>query len=522
LFRNKAKHRLIVIGDSLSQGFSNGCIYRTDLNYPSMLIHSLDDDIAFEQPHFTSQGGLPLNLEVLVRGLCDIYGKTIKPTDYPSALKYLYSTSRRIKRFWDGEYIPLNEERTIPYHNQSIWGQTIADSWLMSEKISRQYIETHPPRFNLMNIMHGNAMYTTARRVLNPSFTKEYELNSMIDNARYFAENGGIENLIVYLGSNNIVGAVTELDIRYSEDNFLEIPSFQKPYTVARPAHFEHLYRKLAEKVSSLGAQNIITGTIPYVTIPPVSRGINVNRSQKSRGYFDYYTRFWIWDDSFDPDIHPNLTKDEAIELDIIVDEYNRIIRKIADEYGWIVVPLNKMIEGLGNRRKGDDYYIPFPEGLIEALKRYKNTEYLVLGENHSKLTSDYFRLDDETGQLYKGGIFSLDGLHPTTIGYGLIAQEFYDTMKANGIHFKRPIDWDFIVSNDSLITYPPYLLIELRKILRFLSLGPREQWSRLSSNLFLQVMNLFNPGEGRAEKHKKDNIFEAPANSEEIGTAKD
>lgn len=476
-----------------------------------MLVNSLDDNIPFDQPLFTSQGGLPLNLEVLIRGLCDIYGKSIKPSEYLSAVKYLYSTSRRIKKYWDGEYIPLNEERRIPYHNQAIWGFSISDSWLMTEKHSREYVEKNPPRFNLMNIMHGNAMYTTARRVLNPSFSKNCENNSMIDNARYFAENGGIENLIVYLGSNNVLGAVTELDIRYSEADHIEVPPYERTHTVTRPEHFEWLYRKLAEKVSSLGAERVITATLPHITIPPVSRGINANRAQKSQGYFDYYTRFWVWDDSFDPDIHPYLTKNEIIELDIIVDAYNQIIREVANEYGWIVVPLGRMIDKLANRRMGADYLIPFPEEMVTALKKNENTRYLVLDKKHAHLTSDYLRLDDENGRIYKGGVFSLDGVHPTTIGYGLVAQEFYDTMVANGIQFKRPIDWDFIVSSDSLITYPPYLLIELRKILRFLSLGPREQWSRLSSNLFLQVMNLFNPGNGRDNKeHPSDEAGQA------------
>lgn len=366
----------------------------------------------------------------------------------------------------------------------------------MTAKISREYIEQNPPsHFNLLNIMHGHAMYTTTRRVLNPSFSRSNENNSMLDNARYFAENGGIENLIVYLGSNNIIGAASELNIRYSEPDRLEDLPFNRTHNVTRPEHFEFLYRKLAEKVNALGAQNVITATIPYITIPPVTRGVNVDRSQKSKGYFDYYTRFWVWDDSFDPEVHPYLTKDQAIELDLIVDEYNRIIREIAYEYGWIVVPINEMVERLANRRNGRDYRPKHPKGLVNALKKNKNTEYLALDEEHTLLTSNYLRLDDETGQIYKGGIFSLDGIHPTTIGYGFVANEFYKTMEENGIHFQRPLDWDFIVSNDSLVTYPPYLLIELRKILRFLSLGTKEQWSRLSSNLFLQVMNLFTPG---------------------------
>lgn len=495
MFRKRPRHRLITLGDSLTLGFSNGCIYRTDLNYPTILARSMSHETTFEQPLFTAQGGIPLNLEILIRGLSDIYGKTISPGQYISALRYLYSTSRRIKRYWDGGFIPLNENREIPYHNQSVWGFAINDAWLLTEKISKDFIEANPAKFSMFDVLHGNAMYTTTRCVLNPSFGSRFENNNMIDNLQYFAENGGIENLIVYLGSNNIVGAVTDLNIRYSEEDQLENLPFNRPYSVTRPEHFDMLYRKLAEKVSKLGARRIFTATVPYVTIPPVTRGVNSNNHPNTRGYFDYYTRFWIWDDTFDPEIHPYLTKEQAIELDLLVDEYNGIIRKVADEYGWIVVPLNQYIATMAHRRlaKGSHFYCS--KNFVDALKRNPKTSYLAM-DDHCSLTSDYLRLDDETGRIYKGGIFSLDGLHPTTIGYGLIADQFYEVMSANGVKFERPIDWDYIISNDSLVTDPPFLLIELRNLLRFLALGPKDQWAKLSSNLFSQVMRLFNPGE--------------------------
>ncbi len=505
MFRKKPRHRLIAIGDSLTLGFNNGCIYRTDLNYPSMLARSMANDVRLEQPVFTAQGGLPLNLEILIRGLCDIYGKNINPSQYITALRYMYTTSRRIKRYWDGGYIPLNEDREIPYHNQSVWGYAINDAWLMTEKISREYIEANPAPFNMLGILHGNAMYTTSRCVLNPSFGSEYENNNMLQNARYFAENGGIENLIVFLGANNVTGAVTDLNIKYSEKDQLEQLPFNRTYSVTRPEHFELLYRKLAEQVSTMKAGRIITSTIPHITIPPVTRGINSDLSTNQTGYFDYYTRFWIWDDTFDPEIHPYLTKEQAIELDQLVDSYNEIIRKVAAEYGWIVVPLCDYIDTMANRRLPANIRYHCSKNFIGALKRNPQTQYLVKDNKYCTLTAEYLRLNDENGQIYKGGIFSLDGLHPTTIGYGFIAEQFYETMKNAGVHFERPLDWDFIIANDSLVTNPPYLLIELRRLLRFLALGPREQWAKLSSNLFAQVMSLFNPASSETEDRQNN-----------------
>src|SRR5207342_648545 len=37
------------------------------------------------------------------------------------------------------------------------------------------------------------------------------------------------------------------------------------------------------------------------------------------------------------------------------------------------------------------------------------------------------------------GGLFSLDGVHPTTIGYGILAQEFIKVMRRAGVEFRRP-----------------------------------------------------------------------------------
>jgi len=490
----RREHRLVTVGDSLTLGFNNGCIYRTDLNYPSMLVRAMGDDIKFSQPSFTAQGGIPLNLEILIRGLSDIYGNQVGWRNYLSALRYLYSTTRRIKRYWDGGYVPLHKDHGLPYHNQSVWGFTVSDSWKMTEEIANDYIETHPPEFDFSDLLHGNAMYTTARCVLNPTFGRKFDDFSMLDNAQYLSDNGGIENLIVYLGGNNVIGAITRMELKYSEKNTLGNLPFNRKYSITRPEHFEILYRKLAERVKKLKARRVFTATIPYVTIPPASRGINIGEPHKD-GYFDYYTRFWVWDQAFDPELHPHITREQARELDQVVDGYNEVIRTVAKKNGWVVVPLNANINQLAQRRKPDSYQIDYPVEFIDALRRNPKTSYLVLGKNRSAINSDYIRLDDQTGKLTAGGIFSLDGLHPTTIGYGLIAHWFKEHMQEHGVRFEHNLDWDFIVGSDTLITDPPYLLIELREVLRFLSMSPRKRWVAITTNIFGQVMRMFSPG---------------------------
>lgn len=491
---SKPKHKLAVIGDSISQGFNNGGIYRTDLNFPAMLARCWEPQPKFNQPLFTAQAGIPLNLEVLIRGLSDKYGNSIEWNEYLPALNSLYSTLKRIKRYWEGELKPLNHpEQKMPYHNQSVWGFAINDAWMVTEHLSRRLINTQPDSYSIFDMLPDHAMYVTASLVLNPSFDTHFTDASQLDNIRHLQKNGGIENLIVTMGHNNIIGAVSDLKFVLSEEKDLnEFPS-NRSYTVYRPEHFEQEYRKLAEKVSQIGAERVITQTIPYVTIPPVSRGVNSDKTRKGHtGYFDYYTRFWVWDKDFNPDQHPHLTKEQAISLDQHVDEYNTIIREVAQEYGWITVPLNKYLSGYARRRLGGKLRLPFPENFRQALNNHPMTSHLLADPDNPKISTDYLRIDRDNGKVFKGGIFSLDGIHPTTIGYGLIAHVYRQTMEKHGIDFDKPLDWDHIIANDTLVTDPPFLLVELRNLLRFLSLDRQHKLSMVGNGLLNQLMNVF------------------------------
>lgn len=487
------EHKLVVLGDSISQGFQNGGIYRTDINFPSFLRNCWEPAPNFDQPLFTAQAGIPLNLEVLARGLSDEYGNSIEWNEYLPAITYLYSTLKRVKKYWEGKIKPLQRQRDIPYHNQSIWGFSMNDAWMVTEDKSREHIETQPETYSIFDMLPDHAMYTTARLVLNPSFGEKFRNHTQIDNVKYLQNQGGIENLIVTMGHNNIIGAASDLKFILSEEEDLKSFPSERDYTVYRPEHFEQEYRTLAEKVSKIGAERIITQTIPYVTIPPVTRGVNADKSRKGHtGYFDYYTHFWVWDEDFNPDIHPHLTKEQAISLDQYVDEYNNIIREIADEYGWITVPLNRYVSGIARRRLGGDIRIPYPKEFCKAMRCNPDTKHLVEDRKNPKLSTDYLRIDKEDGKVYKGGIFSLDGIHPTTIGYGLIAHLYKETMEKHGIHFDKPLDWDHIIENDTLVTDPPYLLVELRRLLRFLSLERQQKLTVVGNGLLNQLMSIF------------------------------
>ena len=64
------------------------------------------------------------------------------------------------------------------------------------------------------------------------------------------------------------------------------------------------------------------------------------------------------------------------------------------------------------------------------------------------------------------GGIFSLDGVHPTTIAYGMLAQEFIRVMSAAGVIFRdaagrerqAPVEVDIagVLRRDTLLSDTP------------------------------------------------------------------
>tara|TARA_R110002126_G_scaffold160304_3_gene307892 strand:- start:2448 stop:3947 length:1500 start_codon:yes stop_codon:yes gene_type:complete len=489
-----AKHKLVVIGDSLSQGFNNGGIYRTDINFPSFLARCFDSAPNFQQPNFTAQAGIPINLEVLIRGLSEEFGSKIDWTEYLPAAAHTFRTLKRIKKYWEGGMKDLKVDRTTPYHNQAIWGFAINDSWIVNGRKSSEYIANNKESFSVFGVLPEHAKYTTSRLVLNPTLEEEYQENSQIDNAKLLQEDGGIENLIVCLGHNNALGAVVNLNLTWSEPEDLTAFTPNRKYSIYRSEHFELEYRELAKRISKIGAKRVFVPTIPYPTIPPVIRGVNSNISKKALGYFDYYTRFWIWDADFDPEKHPFLTKDEAIQIDLAVDEFNAIIKKVAAENDWFVVPIARNVAGMANRRLGGELLRGYPKDFVAALKSNPDTAHLVNERNEATLSTDFLRLNEEK-KIIKGGIFSLDGLHPTTIGYGLMANVYYISMVQAGVKFQKRLDWNHIIAEDSLITNPPVLLKELRSVLGYLALGNQERFLKIGKNLFTQIFEHLSTG---------------------------
>lgn len=470
-------HRLVVVGDSLSQGFMSGAIHRTDISYPVLLADALGVRDRFHFPRFDGGGGLPVNLERILVRLSDEYGPRIRWWNALPALARVREIMDVTEDYWERGRGSKPSPECARHHNLAVWGFEVDDAVSVTEAMCRAAIPR--PTDNYVWQVPEMAMYRTARRTLNPTFNPMDADKSQLDVAAALAQADGVENLIVALGANNALGTVVSLQLRGSVQADLTRPPHERSCTLYRPEHFEQQYRRMADKVDAVGAQRVFVANVPKVTIPPVSRGVSPGGSLED-GYYEYYTRPWIWDDLFDPDKHPNLSRDEVREIDACVQAYNQTIARVSAERGWHLVDLAGMLDALAFRRQGGQVRYVFPDGLVRALQRSLNLSYLVRPDGTVRLDTRFLRLErDPPHRLEKGGLFSLDGVHPTSVGYGLMADAFVQVMAQAGVPDLGAVDWDAVVAMDTLLNQPPSMISHLQE-----TLGHMEQWGLLTGAL--------------------------------------
>jgi hypothetical protein len=292
----------------------------------------------------------------------------------------------------------------------------------------------------------------------------------------------GIETLVVVLGANNALGSVVQLEVCWSTEGYPDLRLDQRlkqksGFTVWRPSHFEAEWSEVVAAIRRVDARHVIVATVPAVTIPPVSRGVGTKVRPDSR-YFPYYTRPWITDAEFDPRRDPHLTEDDARVIDSAIDAYNAAIidsvRTARTEgLDWYLFDLGALLDSLATRRYASplavearpDWWDPYelPPALA-ALDPPPNTRFFLSGPDG--------RVD--------GGLFSLDGVHPTTIGYGIIAQEVIRVMEVAGVPFGGPggrrdpsspveVDFERLLQADTLVSNPPATVLSTLDLLSWL-----------------------------------------------------
>ncbi|WP_348245974.1 hypothetical protein [Leptolyngbya sp. GB1-A1] len=467
------RHRLVAIGDSLTQGFQSGAIFNTSLSYPRLIAAELGW-AEFRYPIFAGPGdGLPINLEWLARRLERRYGEEINWWEFAPALLTVRDLLDRSEDYWEREAgsIPPDPYGRIN-HNLAVYGWDLRNIISKTADWCLDKIRQHPSRDNLVRQIVQNANEIAAVRVLNSARDAEGRALSPLDAAQALGAEGtletgegdGIETLIVLIGSNNALGSILQFNVVWSGEGYDDVNRNDR-YTVWRPIHFEAEWNQVVAQLKQIRARHVIIGTVPHVTIAPFARGVDRKVAPGSR-YYPYYTLPWINDDQFNPQKHPHITEQQARAIDSAIDQYNDVIansvRQARQEgRNWYLFELVSLLDRSAVRRYvldptarpswwedvGGAYKLPAP---LQALDPVPDSRFFV---------------SDRLGRK-QGGLFSLDGIHPTTIGYGIMAQEIIQIMQLTGVQFNQPngtprqgkveIDFDRLIELDTLISNPP------------------------------------------------------------------
>jgi hypothetical protein len=465
-------NRLVTIGDSLTAGFQSGAIYHTDLSWPALVARELGWFSQLRFPTYDGYGGLPLNLEFLLRQLEWQFGDVGWQESAP-ALVWVNHYLNKVEQWWEVEAEPGYRPRPGLTHNLGVHGFKLRDA--SARTLAEVEKALLVRRNQLFRPIPERDIDRAARRML----ANGRRDMAVLDVARALSLEGdpGIEVLVVALGANHALGSVVQLRYRWTDNRYPDNPD--DGYTVWTPSHFAAEWHEVIRRVEQIQARHVVLATVPHVTIAPIARGVAVGERGASR-YFPFYTRPWISDDDFDPDEDPHLTGDQARAIDSAIDQYNTLIVDTVRQArlrgaDWYLFDLCGLLDRLAYKRYlhqpearpswwgdvGGAYPLPRP---LADLDPVPDTRFIQ---------------SDGTGRS-AGGLFSLDGVHPTTIAYGICAQEFIKLLETAGVTFfeadgqtprRGPIDIDFaeLMELDSLLRDPPRSLRHTVQVLGWL-----------------------------------------------------
>ncbi|MBS9375333.1 hypothetical protein [Rhodococcus sp. B50] len=457
-------HRLVAIGDSLLQGFQSGAIYRTDLSVPAIVAHELGPHelgTAFRYPRFGGPGGLPLNVELLLRRIEERHGRSLEPWELPVAAFTARGFMDEVEDYWErgpGAVPPV----TGFQHNLSCFGWDLRDALEKTAALCEAAIET-PHDQPLAQIVENNGERAALR--VYPNGDERQRAMTLFDVAAALGadhddgDDAGIETLVVFLGANNALRTVTELRVAWSGDDFRDLDA-KRAYTIWQPTHFDAEFAEVVARLRGIEARHVILCTVPHVTIAPIARGLGPKDGSR---YFSYYVRPWVDERRFSAARDEHITGDEARVVDAAIDMFDdTITRAVADARGdgldWYLLDVAGILARLAARRYVDDldarpaWWEPYPlPPALAALDPVPDTRFLTA---------------DGRGGRAGGGLFSLDGVHPTTVGYGILAQEIVNIMSRAGVGFRNPngaprsgrveVDFARLLRQDTLIHTPP------------------------------------------------------------------
>jgi len=476
--------KIFTIGDSLSQGFMSAAAARTDMSFSTLIAEQLGlvPGTDYQVAHWP-YGGLPVNIERVLRRLNKVYGSDISGVEWLFALHTINSVMDKAEDYYeDGEGSEDSRYRAPSkfsvrepafFHNVAVWGFDIADSWSLTPALCYEMIEQAEDVWIEDGFLTGpNAsMYRTALQVLNPARMPEFNDFSQLRWLRHHTETEGIENLILWLGPNNVLGTVVRLNLNQTPGtadprpaDLTHLERAAHDWNIWHPNDYAYEFERLLEQVVDAMANNNSTAwrafvpNVPHVTIPPIIKGLGPTFQRNGRTYFNRYTYF-PFGNNFASRTRQFLSGSDAVFIDETIDTYNiesqRIIADVnktlnngdADNGPFYIVDLNTVLSEIAHKRNNGNPTYQFPE-FFDGLQ--------------PPLTTHYYNVNRD-GDFIHGGLFSLDGVHPSIIGQGIIAYEIMKVMKRAGVAVNPDgLDWEKIYKRDSLLQRPIALMDEL------------------------------------------------------------
>jgi len=464
-------HRLVALGDSFTQNFQSGAVSSNEWSFPAIIARSLSivEPDGFRYPLYGRPGlGLPLDMEELLRILEKRFGDTISWLDTPAVVSVVRRFLKTLENHWErGSGASFSEDGKIP-HLLASYGFDFHE--LRTATADSLKASLHSPTSNLVKMMVEDNWARAALVVLS-SARRDGLAMSLVEAAQALGDDGtvetgagdGIRTLLVWVGLDQVVNVLSSLQLAWQSD---PNGSLFRGYNIWHPDVFSVKLEGFAEAVSHVRAEQVLWVTLPRPSLFPVTRG--VGEPKDAAGYSPYYTRPWIPGELFKPRHHPALTGSNMQALDNAVHRYN----------------LSLVSTVRSARLRGRDWRLVDVAGLLEDLANATDA-----GPAHLKrVLPPPFRdlepppdtrilLSDGNGRL-RGGFFSLDGIHLTTIGQALVADRFLSAMQTKSQGYTVPtsahVDFAEALSCDRLVSSPPALLTSSVRFFAYVSHGSR------------------------------------------------
>ncbi len=452
----------------------SGAAANTEQSYSTLLAQKLGlfpGDYSF--PNVWEHGGLPINIEDLLRALNKRYGSNIQGFEWLTVLNTANSVLDVVENYYErggGRETVKAPGGISSYHNVSVRGFDVADAWNMTAALSLQNIRKENRSSSGGDSflgMSNASLYRTAQKVLNPGLASQFDNFSQLNWLEYHVTQlGGVENLCLWLGANNALGTILKLEIQQTpgDGSPAEMGHNERiasKWNLWHPNDFEVEYKMLLDRVDATMRQNadpnwkVFIGTVPQVSIAPFLKGMGPTTNINGDLYFKYYTYFPFSEDfAYKNDQH--LTINQVLHIDHCVEAYNTFIKSEVNRlnltYGqdkhYYIVDMAQALHDMAWKRNNGMPTYPFPD-FFEFVYPRIDTKYYHVSSN---------------GTIKQGGIFSLDGVHPSAIGQGLIAHEFINQMQAAGVAIQpfTNTEWADIFASDTLYSRPITLMGEL------------------------------------------------------------